>query len=122
MHQMNSNQDMSQEMQQCIQNCHDCQNVCLATVPHCSQMGGEHASASHIKTLLACAKICNTSADFMVINSPFHTRVGAVCAEVCDQCAQECENMANGDEQMTACAEACRRCAKSCHEMAKMAA
>ena len=122
MHHLTTVHNLSDEMQQCIQNCRDCQDICLATVPHCSEMGGEHASASHITTLLTCAKICETSADFMVVNSPFHPRVCAVCTEICNQCADECERMAHGDAQMTACAETCRRCAASCLHMAAMAA
>jgi hypothetical protein len=36
------------------------------------------------------------------------------------ECADDCQSMAEGDEQMTACAEACRRCAKTCSDMASM--
>jgi len=114
-------QGLSGDMQQCIQNCLECHSICLATVPHCLQMGGEHASREHITTLLDCAEICQTSANFMLLNSPLHPRVCGVCAEACERCAQECERMANGDQQMLACAEVCRRCAESCGRMASMA-
>jgi len=80
-------------------------------------MGGKHAEASHIQLLLACAEICQTSANFMLLGSDLHARTCGVCAEVCEQCATSCEQMGN-DAQMQACAEACRRCAESCQRMA----
>ena len=79
---------MSPEMQQCIQNCMECHRICLETVPHCLQMGGKHAEAAHIRLLLDCAEICQTSANFMIRGSDLHTRTCAVCAEVCERCAE----------------------------------
>lgn len=103
-------------MEQCIQRCSDCHDVCLETVTWCLEQGGEHASPSHIKLLLDCAQICETSADFMLRGSDAHGRTCAVCAELCERCADDCEQM-DGD-QMQRCAEECRRCAESCREMA----
>jgi hypothetical protein len=113
---------MSGEMQQCITNCLDCHAICVQTIGHCLEMGGEHASKGHITTLQDCAQICAASADFMLRSSPFHAQTCGVCAEVCDACAEECERMAQGDAMMQACAESCRRCAESCRRMAAMAA
>ena len=107
------------EMQACIQECQNCHNVCVETVQHCLQMGGHHAEPGHIRTLLDCAEICATSANFMLRSSPLHTRTCAVCAEVCEQCAASCEKMGD-DEMMQRCADTCRRCAESCRQMAAM--
>ena len=105
-------------MQTCIENCQNCHTVCLETINHCLEMGGEHASPDHIKLLQDCVNICQTSADFMIRGSEHHAAVCGVCAEVCDACAKECERMADGNEFMQRCADACRRCAESCREMA----
>lgn len=110
---------MSQEMQDCISNCMTCHAVCLETITHCLQMGGEHASPNHIKLLQDCAQICITSADFMLRGSQFHGQTCAVCAAICEACARECERMADGGSDfMQRCADACRRCAESCRRMA----
>jgi hypothetical protein len=109
------------DMQQCIQQCLTCHSICLATVQHCLQMDGPHAEAGHIRLLLDCADICQTSANFMLRGSDLHMRTCATCAEVCDRCAQSCEALAE-DAQIRACAEECRRCADSCRRMAAMAA
>jgi hypothetical protein len=107
---------LSDEMQQCIQNCVSCHQICEQTLIHCLEKGGAHADPTHIKLLRDCADICVLSADFMLRNSQFHARTCSVCAEICTACAQHCENMSN-DEAMKACAEACRRCAESCSKM-----
>lgn len=83
-------------------------------------MGGKHADPRHIHLLQDCAQICQTSADFMLRASPLRGRTCAVCAEVGESCAKECEQFAD-DEVMQQCAAVCRSCAASCREMAAMA-
>jgi hypothetical protein len=104
-------------MQQCVQACTDCNNTCTRTIAYCLTMGGRHAEASHLKSLLDCAEACAASVHFMLRGSALHPKVCGVCAEACEQCARSCEQFPN-DAQMKACAEACRRCAESCREMA----
>lgn len=111
-----------QEMQACIEACTACHHVCLQTVLHCLHMGGKHAQADHIRLLLDCVEICQTSADFMLRGSPLHTRTCGVCAEVCQRCAEDCERLDPSDQQMQQCAQICRRCADSCRRMAGLAA
>jgi hypothetical protein len=108
---------MSADMQSCIEACTRCHQVCLETVTHCLEMGGRHADPAHIRLLLDCAEICQTSANFMLRSSDLHTRTCAVCAEVCERCAQECETFE--EAFMQACAQECRRCAESCRRMAQ---
>jgi hypothetical protein len=107
---------LSPEMQQCIQECRNCHAVCLETVTHCLQTGGKHAEAEHIRLMLDCVEICQTSANFMLRGSDLHPRTCAVCAEVCERCAQDCDRF--DEDWMKRCAETCRRCAESCRRMA----
>ena len=109
---------ITSEMQQCIDECTRCHNICLAAVSHCLELGGKHADPAHIRLLLDCADICQTSANFMLRGSDLHQRTCAVCAEVCRACAEDCERMAGGDQLMKDCAEQCRRCAETCERMA----
>jgi hypothetical protein len=104
-------------MQECVQTCLDCHRSCLETVRYCLQQGGRHAEAKHVQLLLDAAEICQLNAGFMLRGSEFHGRTCAVCAEVCERCAQSCDQFGD-DPQMRACAEACRRCAESCRPMA----
>lgn len=107
---------MTEDMRRCIQECLECYSVCTETVTHCLEKGGMHAEAGHIRLLLDCATICQTSADFMLRGSELHTRTCGVCAEACERCAADCEKMAD-DPVMKHCAEVCRRCAESCRKM-----
>lgn len=107
---------VSPQMRECIQECQTCHTTCLETVTHCLQRGGPHAEAGHIRLLLDCAEICQTSANFMLRGSPFHAATCGVCAEICERCAQDCERLGD-DEMMRQCAESCRRCAASCQRM-----
>lgn len=109
----------NEEMQRCIDECKNCHDVCLETIAHCLEMGGEHAEPAHIRLLADCAEICQTSANFMIRGSDVHGFTCAACAEICDRCARECERF--DDDFMKQCAEACRRCAESCREMARTA-
>ena len=103
-------------MEECIDNCSRCHDVCLLTVTHCLQRGGEHAAGEHVRLLLDCAEICRTSADFMLRGSEFHYRTCAVCADVCTRCAEVCEQMGDASK-LAECAAVCRRCAESCRAM-----
>ena len=105
-------------MRSCIDECQSCHEVCVETLTHCLSMGGEHAEAEHIRSLIDCAQICSTSADFMLRGSGAHADVCDVCADVCEECAQSCEEL--DGEEMKRCADQCRRCGESCREMAKM--
>jgi hypothetical protein len=97
----------------------ECHDICLQTLSHCLDRGGEHSKPEHIILLLDCAEICQTAANFMLRDSELHARVCAVCAEVCDRCAQDCERLAAGDDMMKRCADTCRHCAEACREMSR---
>jgi hypothetical protein len=106
---------MSSEMRACIDECQRCHSVCLGmAATHCLELGGRHVEPKHFRLMLACAEICQTSANFMLMMSEHHKRTCAVCAEVCEACARSCEQV--GD--MQDCVDACRRCAESCRRMA----
>lgn len=105
------------ELRECIELCRKCQDICLETIQHCLEIGGKHAAADHLRLLISCAEICDTSAKFMLLGSTLHNRVCDVCAMVCDACAGSCDRLAT-DETMRQCAAECRRCAESCRQMA----
>lgn len=105
-------------MQSCIQDCLDCHQTCLETISYCLEQGGSHTDPDHIRLLMDCAEICQTSANFMIRGSIFHAFTCDVCAEICEECGEECAQFPN-DETMQACADMCHRCASSCREMAE---
>lgn len=109
---------VDERMRECIQQCQHCHDTCTEMVTHCLEMGGEHARPAHVRLLLDCAEICQTSADYMLRSSDLHGKACEVCALVCETCADDCDRF-DDDELMQNCAEVCRSCARSCREMAK---
>ena len=105
------------EMDECIEACLQCHVVCTMTAQYCLAQGGERATIDLVGVLLDCAQICQTSADFMVRGSPYHTLTCAACAEICRACAEACRG-AGGEEEMAHCAEMCETCATACERMA----
>lgn len=108
---------VQEQMRDCIDNCTSCHGICLETVSHCLEQGGRHADSQHITMLLDCAQICQVSADYMLRGSNLHQQTCAVCADVCERCAQDCGQFT--EDFMLRCAEECRLCAQSCRDMAK---
>jgi hypothetical protein len=108
-------QQLSPEMQACIEECLHCHSTCLSVaMGHCLEQGGKHVEPEHFKLMMACAKICQTSANFMLIGTRHHKHTCRECAEICEECARSCEQVGGMDE----CVQACRRCAESCQRMA----
>ena len=100
-----------------IKACLDCHSTCVQTAMNfCLERGGRHVEKQHLRLMLNCAELCQTSANFMLSDSPLHGRVCAVCAEACEACAKSCEQV--GD--MRDCVDECLRCAKSCRSMESM--
>ena len=107
-----------EEMQRCIQLCHDCHARCIQVIGHCLKLGGRHATPDHIRLLMDCAQMCTTTADFMARESSFHDRMCSLCSDLCQRCAESCEQVEGNDQLLKQCAELCRRCSGSCERMA----
>ena len=102
----------------CATLCAECALTCKRTFfTHCLQAGGEHVAAPHVQLLTDCVAACQVAADFIARRSQRHVATCGLCADICQQCAEECEAMGG----MDACAATCRRCADSCRRMSQAA-
>ena len=108
-------------MRACADNCQACYASCTHTAAHCMTRGGKHAEAMHLTMMQDCARICATSADFLLRHSTQHAEICRACAVICRMCETDCRSFGD-DPMMLECAEACRKCAESCERMAGMAA
>lgn len=100
-----------EDMNRCIESCLSCYKTCLSTaMNHCLEAGGKHVEPAHFRLMMACAEICRTSAHFMLINTPHHKHTCRECAEICTECAADCQRIGGMDE----CVAACRYCAEDC--------
>jgi hypothetical protein len=113
---------ISKEMRTCIQHCMECHQVCEETLSRCLLMGGKYAEPEHMRLMMDCAQICQTSADFMLRGSVRHTQTCAACADVCERCADSCQSLSDGIDLLKHCADVCRRCAETCRKESQLAA
>jgi hypothetical protein len=104
-------------MDDCIEACLQCHVVTTMTAQYCLAKGGDLSDVSMVGVLLDCAEISQTSANFMLRGSPFHTLTCGACAEICRTTAEACRQMASNDEHLTHCAEVCEHCAEHCAMM-----
>jgi hypothetical protein len=110
---------MKELMENCLVDCMNTHQITLETITYCLEKGGEYANAEHIKLLMDCAEICQTSANFMLRGSTLHKATCQACAEISRSCAASCDRFGENDEQLKSCAAACYKCAESCEAMAK---
>lgn len=98
--------------------CWQCRDTCQdVLVNHCLAMGGAHVGQQHVKLMLDCIEITQTTADFLRRESGQHQQACQICADVCEACAQSCEEL--GGAEMQRCADACRQCADACRNVAR---
>jgi hypothetical protein len=109
------NQALAGQMQDCINDCLNCHNVCFDMATQALQKDAKNVN--YITTLQDCAEICLTSAHFMLRNSALHGYTCQACAKICTHCEEMCNQQGDTD-----CANACRACANSCQQMVKMLA
>ena len=101
------------DLDECIRKCLECFRVCSQGFRYCLEKRGALADPHHVDTLMACAEICQVSADFMTRASEYHELIRGVCAEICESCARECERFKD-DETMREVARVCRSTFDSC--------
>ncbi|MCD6034303.1 MAG: ferredoxin [Rickettsiales bacterium] len=101
--------------QEAINACQECHFTCLeALALHGDEKGGKQLSSQHIKRMMACIIISETTANMLTIHAPLIDQLCELCARLCEQCATSCKAIEL--ESMTHCVASCQRCAKACYE------
>lgn len=117
---MHHTEQMTPEMQRCVDTCMECHAMCEETLNRCmSDLGkdmGRSADGRLMRLLMDCAEVSRMCADMMMRGSEMSMQMCQMCAQVCEMCAEACRAMGD-DEMMMRCAEACARCAESCRAM-----
>lgn len=107
--------DQNERMAECIDNCFEAAQAAEWCADECIQLGSDE--------MVNCIRLCRDVADlatlharFMVRNSDYHGDLAAICADLCQECATECEHHDHDHCQTTA--TILRDCADSCRDMA----
>ena len=107
---------MNSTYQDLLQTLHDC----AAASNHCFDACLQEEDVTMMKECIRldreCADFCSYLEQAIMRNSPFVKELAAVCAEICERCAAECEH--HSHDHCQACAEACKKCAEACRSVA----
>jgi hypothetical protein len=109
----------TQETLACIEKCLCCCICCGGPYQGSADQGEARRGLLRALPLLECAEICRATAYFLRRDSEFWKAACTLCADVCEKCARECEQL-SGDEQIRACAQSCAQCAAACRQLVKM--
>lgn len=112
-------EDMDEETKECIENCEESNRACLRAVAYAVAEGSKE-EAQHIRFFLDASDLSRLHVNLMLRESEWHTRIAEVCADACERCAEECDELEG--EPFEACAEACRKAAETCRGMAEKGA
>lgn len=104
-------------MDNCIEKCLDCRDICVKTLQHCIEKGGVHAKITHLKLIRDCIDICFISREFLVRDSDRYGITCYACYQICQMCAESCDMLSKDDMLLADCAKKCYECSESCEEM-----
>lgn len=104
------------EHQSCLEACVSCAEACERCATACLRESDVKMMAKCILLDRDCADACRLASAWMSRDSPFAKQACALCAVLCDACADECER--HEADHCRRCAAACRKCAEECRRMA----
>ncbi len=103
------------ENKSCIEACLKCAALCDHCASSCLKEDDVKMMTRCIQLDMECAALCYSAAQLMSIGSTRAQEICRLCAQLCRECADECDSHDN--EHCRECAKACRHCAEECMEM-----
>jgi hypothetical protein len=105
-------------IQDCIGNCTACERLCLETMAHCRQRGGDFAETPLLAALALCAELCrDTASTVQDAAGEAQLPMLRACAVACERGAKLCDDFPS-DNMLRACGNACRLAARACTGLA----
>jgi len=103
---------MNSKYHSCIEACQkcfiDCQN-CIVN------MAGQESMNDCPNCCIQCVDNCLTTIKLLIADSPFISKQAALCAEICEWCAEQCQQ--HDHDHCKICAESCLVCAEECRKL-----
>ena len=91
--------------------------VCSETLRFSLDGRDELSLPSHLRHLVDCGEILQTTQNAMLRGSELSLMLAAVCMEACEKLASSCRTMNGADPQLAACVEACEETAEACRAL-----
>jgi hypothetical protein len=114
-------ESMSTEIQTCLSAIKECQKACMESMAYCMSKGGKYIDVRVMSIMRDCAEMCMMCANMMKGSSEFVGRTCMLCYQICEKCAEACENWSD-DKKIMECIIACRKCAEYCKIIATVSA
>lgn len=110
---------MNEELNRaCILACQKCAMLCEQCAVTCSLSPKVNVLSRALELSIYCADMCRLTAAFLQRRELQAIRFSALCAEIADICADECEK--HTEAACRGCALACRECAEECRKIAAL--
>ena len=109
---------INDNFQKSINACMRCTQACYECFEACLNEANVQARTKCLKSLIECARMCESSVAGMSLNSNMAKAHCELCATVCDECAKECSMFK--EQHCILCAQECKACAEECRKMSKM--
>ncbi|ASC66202.1 four-helix bundle copper-binding protein [Achromobacter denitrificans] len=106
----------STQYETCIRECYTCAQACDQCFAACLTEEDATKMARCVKLDADCSAVCRLAAAYMARSSEFARQICDLCAEVCEECGQECAKFQSSHCQH--CASICNDCAQACRAMA----
>lgn len=103
------------DYQSCIDTCNNCASACNHCAASCTREEDVEMMAKCIRLDMECAALCTATATLMSLGSDKSKELCRICADLCIECAEECEK--HHHDHCLQCAAACRECASQCQIM-----
>ena len=89
---------LDHNQEHCISVCQACHSNCLTTaMTMCLEKGGALLRPAHFRSLMNCTELWQTSANFMLSDSPMHHHLSRICSELSDACIDSCEEIGQSE-------------------------
>ena len=109
---------ISLRMRRCIEATSDCYTVCTETLNYRLNGGADIPDPEHVRLLIDCCEVCQTTQNSLLRASELGTMLSAVTVEACEKVSESLRAIDGSDEQLEHCADVCDETADCCRELA----
>ena len=99
----------------CIDACLTCAALCNHCAVSCLKEEDPAMMKACIQLDMECAAICYATAQLLSLGSNQAKEIAMICAQICDDCAEECAK--HNNEHCRVCADICHNCANQCRDL-----
>lgn len=107
---------LNPKYQQCMDECYECAIVCENCSSTLVREGSMKEMVRCIELTRVCAEVCRTAITIMSQSSQFAEQFCILCAEICQECSDECGKYKYRDHCQQ-CSDICYECAQTCREL-----